>query len=170
MKSQALVDPEDPSTVVGGTDLTEFITVPLNNPEVEGHCFADGNFSKIGTESFARFISAVMPEVVPPFPQKREVDRQGRLDGPAFYNNEPIAEDEYERCRNQSCDKACRFAVDLLGDPSVLVGRMYYCTVTGGVDKDGKYRNKQRGYYAEPPAFAYPVETENFLDEVPPVL
>lgn len=114
VRSQALSNPEDPETIVPGTDLADFFTLPLNNPEVPDHDFLAGEWADLNAKQWAEFAAAVWPEDVKEKPLRREVNAKGKPSGPYWFDGEEIDSEDYAKYLQQTIDAAGEKATKLL--------------------------------------------------------
>lgn len=158
--SMGLKNPDDPASTVKGSELKEWHTLPLANFEVDGHAAPQES-----GKNWEEFASAVFAEDVTPRPRKVEVDDDGKMTGKYHYDGEEIDSDDYEDCLAQSVDQAGEKAVDVIQDPSVLVGRGYFTHIKRSVSKkNGKTYTNQYAKRSELPEW-WELETENFVVE-----
>lgn len=161
VRTQALKDPQDPDSVVPGTDLGDFFTLPIDNPEVSGHSFEEHEWADMHARNWAEFAAAIWPDEVPLRPMRQEENAKGKLVGPYFYQGEEILAEDYADCLEESVNAAGQKAVEIaealdndddLGSGGLgIVGAGFFSAVKRKVDKKGIERTNQVAYRAELP-------------------
>lgn len=113
-----LKDSDDPNSVVGPR-VSNFVTLPLDNPDVEGHQAPPWSF-RMAAEIF----SACFPDEVPAPPR-----RQG---GELYYKGDAVPANKEAACRHESMIAAAEAAIEVYEDPSqwingqVVFASLYY--------------------------------------------
>lgn len=164
VSSQALRDPNDPRSLVAYTELRDFFTLPLDNPEAPGHTIADDDYAQIYARSWTDFAAAVFPDEVAAPPRRQEVDASGKGVGPYFFKGEEIEASDYEICLEEATESAGVKSVEVYKDPkAALVGRGYFCHILEKEAKDGRKFVNQVAYRSELPDW-WELETEIFVE------
>ncbi len=144
--SKALADPDDPSSVVPYTDLLNWVILPLDNPDVDGHTAPD-----YAARMWAEYCSAVFSDECTAPPRRIEFDPdKQKMTGPLYFDGEPIEDEDRKTCEAAAILSCGEKAEEVAEDWSILVGRGYFCAVRGEIDGNG-VRMCQKAYRAELP-------------------
>lgn len=163
--SLALRDPNDPDSKVKGAELRDWITLPIDNPDVPGHSILDYQHFDMVARNWLDYAAAVWPEECPAPPRRIEVDENKKLIGPYFFRGEEIESDDYKLYQNQCLDLAGPKAAEFAENPTIVIGSGYFCHVRGKEDDSGIFRINQVAYRSELPEW-WELETENFVEVI----
>ncbi len=166
VESEALRDPDDINSKVAGTKLSDFLTLPFDNPEVDGHQAPSDDYAQWKYENLTDFLSAVFPNDVDHRPRRVEADDEGNLIGDMIFRGNPIQKNQFKECNEEAKNTAGEAAIEIFDDVTQMVNKVFFCRVVRSTNKkNGKTYTNLKGYRAELPDW-WELETDRFMENV----
>jgi hypothetical protein len=126
LRVAALQNVKDPESGIR-PHMFENVTLPLDNPSVDGHCAPEWTSGIASQALHALYDEAELPRM------------PTRVDGQLIYNGEEIERDQEDEYREDCMSKLFEKCKELFGDPSDLRDRTFIGEV--GLDKTGQFVN-----------------------------